>query len=74
MTVTFHTLNLTLVKGETHMTTITDVILDTTMPLDTPIAGIDADPNTGSGSNLDEMDAPEGFTSDFFTFDPYVGS
>jgi len=56
------------------MTTITDVILDTTMPLDTPIAGIDADPNTGTGAAMDEMDAPEGFTSDFFTFDPYVGS
>jgi hypothetical protein len=33
-------------------------------PLDTPVKGVDTD----------EIDAPEDFTSESFTFDPYVGS
>ena len=37
------------------MTTITEVILDSTLPLDTEIAGIDSDPTVGTGSNLSRV-------------------
>jgi hypothetical protein len=57
------------------MTTIADLILDPTMPLSTPVVGVDSDPTIGSGAltrDADAMDAPEDFSSDAFTFDPWV--
>lgn len=34
------------------MTTITEMILTPTMPLDTPVKGIDFDPSVGSGFTM----------------------
>lgn len=56
------------------MTTIADVILTPEMPISTPLRGIDFDPLVGMGFTPDEMDAPEGFDSSAFTFDPFVGA
>jgi hypothetical protein len=52
------------------MPSIATIILDDTATL--TAADWDYDPSVGIGDMSDAIEAPEGFTSDSFTFDPYI--
>lgn len=55
------------------MTTMTEMLLDVPAPaIDTPVKGVDFDPSVGSGAMLDEMDAPEDYSSSHHAYDPWV--